>query len=76
MARWHPSRCKACGLSAEECERVHGLSGPISARGYCRFCGRKIRLANIAQLEAHKGPFFDHWRERCRAAFGVFEDVA
>jgi hypothetical protein len=26
---------------------------------------------NAEQLEAHAGPYFEHWRQRCRAAFGV-----
>jgi hypothetical protein len=30
-------------------------------------------LDNRHQLEAHKGEFFDHWRKRCLAAFGVNE---
>lgn len=26
---------------------------------------------NAEQLAAHDGPYFDHWRIRCAAAFGV-----
>lgn len=26
---------------------------------------------NIFGLIDHQGPYFEHWRERCRAAFGV-----
>jgi hypothetical protein len=28
-------------------------------------------LENAAQLRAHRGPFFDHWRKRTLRAFGV-----
>lgn len=27
---------------------------------------------NHRDLIAHRGPHFEHWRARCRAAFGVF----
>lgn len=28
-------------------------------------------LENAHQLREHRGPFFDHWRRRTLAAFGV-----
>jgi len=28
-------------------------------------------LANAADLRAHSGPYFDHWRRRSLAALGV-----
>jgi hypothetical protein len=30
-------------------------------------------LANARDLRDHRGEFFDHWRRRCLAAFGVTE---
>lgn len=29
-------------------------------------------LLNAIELQEHRGPFFDHWRRRTLAAFGVF----
>lgn len=26
---------------------------------------------NAIQLHQHNGPFFDHWRAQCLAAFGI-----
>lgn len=43
----------------------------MSARGLCLECGEKARYANIEQLVSHSGPYFDHWRVRCLASFGV-----
>ena len=64
--RRHPKRCKVChGTEAEV--------GRISARGYCITHGRTREWENIEQLEAHAGPWFDHWRKRCLASFGVLE---
>jgi len=45
----------------------------LSARGRCEGCGRARNNENHEQLLAHSGPFFDHWRKRTLAAFGVFE---
>lgn len=28
-------------------------------------------IENYRQLSAHDGPYFEHWRRRCLAAFGV-----
>lgn len=47
----------------------------ISARGKCWACGRSRELLNNDQLIAASGPFFDHWRRRCRAAFGVLDEA-
>lgn len=44
----------------------------MSARGLCRDCGIGSMERNADQLERHAGPYFDHWRRRCAAAFGVF----
>lgn len=82
MARWHPSRCRVCGITAEEAGELaevwgipYGHAARISARGYCWGHGRMRELENIEQLEASSGPFFDHWRQRCRAAFGVLDET-
>jgi hypothetical protein len=28
-------------------------------------------IHNFTQLKAHRGPWFEHWRRRCLASFGV-----
>lgn len=34
-------------------------------------CGDNRRRANAIQLHQHNGPFFEHWRKQCLAAFGI-----
>lgn len=60
----HRSHCKGCGRHRSEC-------GRLSARGRCVDCGRGAMERNAEQLAAHDGAYFDHWRERCAAAFGA-----
>lgn len=83
MARWHPSHCRVCGITAAEAGQFaevwgipHYQAARISARGYCYGHGRLRMLANNDQLIASRGPFFDHWRERCRAAFGALDETS
>jgi len=33
-------------------------------------CGNGRLVENATELRAHSGPFFEHWRRRCVAAFG------
>lgn len=47
--------------------------GPLSARYKCAECGDDRMIHNNRQLMAHTGPFFDHWRRRSLAAFGVIQ---
>ena len=61
--RWHPPKCKVCGVTEEEVG--------ISATGLCPEHSKQRFEANVMQLIEHRGPFFDHWRARCLAAFGV-----
>lgn len=61
---WLILECRHCGREREDGER-------FSARGRCVDCGEGRQIANRRQLHAHAGPFFDHWRERCAAAFGA-----
>jgi hypothetical protein len=42
----------------------------ISARGLCPDCGDDAQLENTSQLRAHRGPRFDHWRQRIAASVG------
>jgi hypothetical protein len=56
--------CKVCGKPREPGEI-------LSARGKHRACGNARFKANAIQLHQHDGPFFDHWRRQCLAAFGV-----
>jgi hypothetical protein len=55
------------------CERPTSEVGELSTRGKCEGCADGRMLANHSQLVAHRGPFFDHWRARTLAAFGVVE---
>lgn len=56
--------CIICGRPRAEC-------GSLSARGKCELCGVGMVAVNAMQLHEHSGPFFDHWRRRTLAAFGV-----
>lgn len=53
------------------CERPPAEVGPLSSRGKCQGCGVARLIDNHVQLIEHRGPFFDHWRARTLAAFGV-----
>lgn len=58
------THCRVCERHVDEC-------GKLSARGKCADCGNARLEANHWQLIEHRGPFFDHWRRRTLAAFGV-----
>lgn len=45
-----------CGITGKEAH--------ISQRGYCEKCSLARKLANIAQLEAGEGPYYEHWLYR------------
>ena len=65
MARWRRrNQCRVCGA------RWPFVS--ISARGLCPDHTKMRMEDNNRELREHKGPHFDHWRQRCLAAFGVF----
>jgi hypothetical protein len=38
--------------------------------GLCAPCGKANFVANLDQLQAHAGPYFQHHRRACVAAFG------
>lgn len=62
------------GIPRDECrvcERSTDEVGELSARGKCASCGNRRLEENNAQLRAHAGPFWQHWRRRTLAAFGV-----
>ena len=59
---WHPGSCKVCGGSPEEV-------GDISGTGLCHEHAEERRKANLYQLNAHRGPYFDKWRAAMVAAF-------
>lgn len=65
--RYH--RCKLCGGHESEV-------GTISRRAKCELCATSRVVMNDLELHEKRGPFYDHWRARCLAAFGVgiFED--
>lgn len=64
MPHYHRKTCKDCGTRDEG-------GGGISAKGYCLEHAEARRIANNQQLIEHRGPYFDHWRARTLAAFGV-----
>ena len=53
------------------CERHVSECGKLSLRGICLDCGSRREVDNYRDLRQHSGPFFDHWRKRSLAAFGV-----
>jgi hypothetical protein len=53
------------------CKRERADGERFSARGVCEFCSENRPILNRRQLISHAGPFFDHWRQACAAAFGV-----
>lgn len=66
VARYHPKSCRVCGVQASAEE-------PISAQGYCLEHGLQRMQQNNREISPQvpdTGPFSDHWRERCVAAFG------
>lgn len=62
MARWHPSKCRSCGIEAAD-------NRTISARGYCLACGTQREKDNIVQLATREGPFYEHWLRRSFLAY-------
>lgn len=46
-------------------------AGHISATGLCPWHSYERFVDNYSQLRAHDGPYFDHWRKRLLASFGV-----
>ena len=62
---WHPPECKVCGARSP--------AVLISQTGLCPDHGAMRRNANLRDLVNHRGEYFDHWRRRCLAAFGVLQ---
>lgn len=62
--RRHPKSCKVCGEIASDTVR-------ISATGLCPLHSTVRLIENHQQLKGHNGPYFDHWRKRLLASFGV-----
>lgn len=54
--------CRNCGTPGRRRES-------LSATGLCGDCGPVIQREATLQLIYHRGPYFDHWRQRCIAAF-------
>ena len=65
--RAHSSHCRKCGHERQEGEL-------LSARGNCHNCGVQAVADNAVQLHYHDGPYFDHWRARMLASFGIVLD--
>lgn len=53
------------------CQQHTSVVGHISARGKCTECGNARLEANNAAMRRHTGPFYEHWRRRTLAAFGI-----
>jgi len=68
---------RAAFKTCKRCKRHASEVGPISWERYCFPCGRIVYEENIRQLQAHSGPFAQHHRRQCVAAFGgvLPEDV-
>ncbi len=49
--------CQSCGGNEQ-------AVGPISWGGLCDTCSRQRVAANVSQLMAREGPFYDHWARR------------
>lgn len=58
------------------CRRPTSKVGKLSARGKCAECGDSRMIENRAAMMQGNGPWFDHWRRRTLAAFGVGLDEA
>lgn len=58
-----PKTCRVCGRGEDEV-------GSISWRGYCAIHGDAVQVANVAQLRAREGPYFDHWKRRIAQSVG------
>ena len=50
-------RCGVCGKPESEV-------GALSHRGLCENDSRMLIEANIDQMRAKRGPFFEHWARR------------
>jgi hypothetical protein len=60
------------GYPLTECRHCHEPiteRDELSVRGLHPDCAEERIRDNARQLVAHNGPYFEHWRERCRAAF-------
>jgi predicted nucleic acid-binding Zn-ribbon protein len=67
MGRPRTVNCTRCGHAPPS-----GVT--LSARKRCPNCGETAQIDNLRQLVAHKGPYFDHWRERLAASVGATLD--
>lgn len=57
--RRHPHvHCRECGKHRDD------EGGRLSATGLCLMCAEARCSANLAQLDAGEGPYFDHWARR------------
>jgi hypothetical protein len=70
MPRLDYKNCKGCGGHASEV-------GLLSWTRLCQTCYRERFEQNLDQLRAHDGPYFQHHRRACVAAFGgvLLDDV-
>jgi hypothetical protein len=59
------------GRWCRHCNRPEVEVGHISARGRCAECGDRRLIENHTAMLTARGPFFDHWRRRTLAAFGI-----
>jgi hypothetical protein len=65
MPKGHPFKvCRGC-------LRTVTYRTDLSLTGLCGDCGPRIQNEQVRQLVEHRGPHFDHWRQRCLAAFSA-----
>lgn len=57
-------------FSCRVCHKTRLEVGPLSARGKCSRCGLERSADEQLQLAEHRGPYFEHWRERMAASVG------
>ena len=57
MSATHRANCLGCG-------RHKSTAGELSWQGYCGICGPLIFEANVDQLKAGEGRFYEHWNDR------------
>ncbi len=63
---WRGHHAKIC----HGCERHVSECGKLSARYKCKDCGDGNHIAEVHQMRAHNGPYWQHWRKRMAACVG------
>lgn len=59
----------ALRVSCKRCQRIRNPDERFSVRGLCRSCADRAMVETKHQLQAKKGPRFEHWYEEMRLRF-------